>query len=81
MVVLDDGIKHLREVLVGVPVSGVDTTVLVVKLNSTGDGLGQGEASGLGGDVLDFVPSLLSDVLGHQGVLGLGVGEFSGHND
>jgi len=80
MVVLDDGIKHLREVLVGVPVSGVDTTVLVVKLNSTGDGLGQSEASGLGGDVLDFVPSLLGDVLGHQGVLGLDVGEFSGHN-
>merc|ERR1719499_1064496 len=36
VVVLDDGIKDLREILVGVPVSSIDTAVLVVKLNGTG---------------------------------------------
>ena len=66
VVVLDDGIEDLGEVLVGVPVSGVDTAVLVVELNGAGGSLGDGEAAGLGLDVLDFVPSLLGDVLGNQ---------------
>jgi len=79
MVLLDDGIKHLSEVLVGVPVSSVDSAVLVVKFDCTGDGLGQGEATGLGLDVLDLVPSLLGHMLGDKGVGGLDDGEFSGH--
>merc|ERR1719323_3070059 len=80
VVVLDDGIEDLGEVLVGVPVTSVDTAVLVVELDGTGAGLGDGEATGLGLDVLDFVPSLLGDVLGHKGVLGLDFGEFSRHD-
>merc|ERR1712018_145172 len=44
VVVLDDGIEDLGEVLVAIPISSVDTAVLVVKLNSTGAGLGNGEA-------------------------------------
>merc|ERR1719445_1804979 len=48
MVVLDDGIKDLGEIFVAVPVTSIDTAVLVVKLNSTGTGLGDGEAAGLG---------------------------------
>jgi len=79
MVVLDDGIKDLREIFVAVPVTSVDTAVLVVKLNSTGTGLGDGEAAGLGLDVLDAVPSLLGHVLGHKGVGRLDDGEFSRH--
>ena len=80
VVLLDDGIEDLSEVLVGVPVSGVDSAVLVVELDGAGTGLGQGEASGLGGDVLDFVPPLLGHVLGDQGVGGQDGGEFSGHD-
>jgi len=80
VVVLDDGIEDLGEVLVGVPVTSVDTAVLVVELNGTGAGLGDGEATGLGLDVLDLVPSLLGDVLGNQGVGGLDDGEFSRHD-
>jgi len=77
MVVLDDGIEDLGEVLVAIPISSIDTAVLVVKFNSTGTSLGNGEATGLGLDVLDTVPSLLGHVLGDQGVLGLDFGEFS----
>merc|ERR1719323_21378 len=80
VVVLDDGIEDLGEVLVGVPVTSVDTAVLVVELDGTGAGLGDGEAAGLGLDVLDLVPSLLGDVLGNKGVLGLDFGEFSRHD-
>merc|ERR550532_3490325 len=64
VVLLDDGIEDLREVLVGVKVSGVEAAVLVVELNGAGAGLGDGEATGLGLDVLDLVPSLLGHVLG-----------------
>ena len=56
------------------------TAVLVVELNGTGASLGNGEATGLGLDVLDFVPSLLGDVLGHQRVGRLDGGEFSRHD-
>jgi len=79
MVLLDDSVEHLGKVLVGVPVTGVDAAVLVVELNGAGDGLGEGEARGLGGDVLHFVPSLLGHVLGHEGVLGLDDREFARH--
>merc|ERR1719356_1046486 len=80
VVVLDDGIEDLGEILVGVPITSVDTAVLVVELDGTGAGLGDGEAAGLGLDVLDLIPSLLGHVLGHQGVGGLDDGEFSRHD-
>ena len=43
MVLLDQGIEDLGEILVRVLVSSVDAAVLVVKLDSTSDGLGEGE--------------------------------------
>ena len=53
---------------------------LVVELDSAGDGLGDGEATGLGLNVLDLVPPLLGHVLGDKGVGGLDDGEFTGHD-
>merc|ERR1712066_446646 len=73
------GIQDLREILVAIPVTSIDTTMLVVKLDSAGTGLGDGEAAGLGLNVLDAVPSLLGHMLGHQGVRRLNNGEFSRH--
>ena len=81
MVLLDDGVEHLGEVLVGVPVTGVDAAMLVVKLDGTGDALGEGEAGGLCLDVLHLVPPLLGHVLRHQGLGGLDHWELSRHPD
>jgi len=81
VVLLDDSIEDLSKVLVGVPVSSVDAAVLVVELNGASAGLGDGEAAGLGLDVLDLVPSLLGHVLGDQGVGGLDDGELSRHSE
>ncbi len=39
MVLQDQGVKHLSKVLVRVSISSIDATVLVVKLDSTGNGL------------------------------------------
>ena len=66
MVLLDDGIEDLGEVLVGVPVSSIDAAVLVVKLNGASNALCQGEAGGLGLDVLQLVPPLLGHMLCHK---------------
>ena len=56
MVLLDEGIEDLSEILVRVLVSSVDTAVLVVKLDRTGDGLGEGEPRSCG-----LVPRQLED--------------------
>jgi len=79
VVLLDQGVEHDGKVLVGVPVAGVDTAVLVVELNGASAGLGKGEATGLGLNGLELVPLLLGDVLGHKGVGRLDGGEFSRH--
>ena len=80
MVLLDDSIEDLSEVLVGVPISSIDTAVLVIEVYGASNGLSKGEASSLGGDVLDFVPSLLGHMLGDQGVLGLNNRELTRHD-
>ena len=54
--------------------------MLVVELGGAGDGLAQGEAGGLGDDAAQLVPLLLGDVLGHQGVGGLDLGERRGRH-
>ena len=66
VVLQDDGLKDLFEVLVGVLIASVDAAMLVVKLNGASDGLGQGEARGLGLDILQLLPELGGDVLGNQ---------------
>merc|ERR1719391_1448824 len=79
MVFLDDGIKDLCKVLVRVPAAGIDATVLVVKFNSTSTGLGEGETTGLGLNVLHLIPAFLGHMLSHKGVLRLDFREFSRH--
>merc|ERR1719158_541595 len=77
VVLLDQRVKHRGKVLVGVPVTSIDTTVLVVELDCASNGLGKSEARGLSGDVLQLVPLLLGDVLGNKGVLGSNEGEVT----
>merc|ERR1719249_68583 len=77
VVLLDQRVKDGSKVLVRVPVTSVDTTVLVVELDSAGNGLGKGETGGLGGNVLQLVPFLLGDVLGNKRVLGGNEGEVT----
>jgi len=78
VVLADERVEDISEVDVGVLVTGIDTAVLVVELNSAGNGLGKGEARGLGDNATELVPLLLGHVLGNQAVGGLDVGEF-GH--
>merc|ERR1719470_820766 len=80
MVLLDEGVEDLGEVLVAIPVSGVDAAVLVVELDGALTARLEGAAGGLGGDVLQFVPLLLGHMLGDQGVGGQDGGEFAGHD-
>merc|ERR1711936_1529545 len=67
----------MGKVLVGVPVSSIDTTVLVIKFNSTGNSLDEGESRGLGFDSLQLLPLILGDMRGHKRMFGLNVGEWS----
>ena len=67
--------------LVGVPISSVDTTMLVVELHSTSNRLGKAEAGGLGLGSVELLPDGLGDVLGHQGMLGLDFWEGIRHFD
>jgi len=66
MVVQQDRLKNVPEVFIGIFVPGIDATVLVLKLNSTGNGSGQGKSRGLRLDVLQLLPYLGGQVLGHQ---------------
>jgi len=79
MVFADERVEDFSKVDVGVLVTSIDAAVLVVELNGASNGLGQGELGGLGHDAGQFVPLLLGDVLSHQRVLGLDIGERSGH--
>jgi len=68
VVLADEGIKDILEVNVGVLVTSVDAAVLVVELDSASNGLGQGEARGLGDMGTQLVPLFLGHVLGNQAV-------------
>merc|ERR1719481_572217 len=46
MVLLDQWIEHVREDLVRIPISGINTTMLIVELHSTSDGFGEREPRG-----------------------------------
>jgi hypothetical protein len=77
VIFLNKRIKNGREVLVRIPITSIDTAVLVVELNSASNGLSKGESRSLGLDVLEFIPFLLGDMLGNKGVLRADEGEIS----
>merc|ERR1712045_301926 len=77
MVFLNDGVKDGGKVLVGVPVSSIDSTVLVVKVNGTGNGLDKSESRGLGFNSLQLLPFVLGHMSSNKRVLGLDVREGS----
>jgi len=81
VVFLDDGIEDIAEVLVGIPITSVDTAVLVIEINSAGNGLSKGEAGGGGLDWGELLPLFLGDVLGDQRVGTLDVREWFTHPD
>ena len=76
MVLLDDRIEDNGEVLVGIGIASIDAAVLVIELNSAGNGLGKGEAGGLGLDVGQLLPLLWAQVLGDQALGGADGGEW-----
>ena len=76
MVLFNNRVKDSSKVLVGVLITSIDTTVLVVELNGTSNGLGKGEAGGLGLDVGQLLPLLWAQVLGDQALGGADGGEW-----
>merc|ERR1719184_153927 len=68
MVLLDQGVKHISKHLIGVPIPGINATMLIVKLHSTSNGLGQGETTGLSLEAAQLVPDWLGHILGDQGL-------------
>ncbi len=62
MILHDDWVKHDRKLFVGVPVSCIDATVLVVELDGTGNGLGQCEATGRRFNGGQLVPDILKSM-------------------
>jgi hypothetical protein len=76
VVLADEGVEDVSEVDVRVFISGVDAAVLVVELDSAGDGLGQGELRSLADNTAQLVPFLFGDMLGDQAVLRLDIWEF-----
>ena len=71
MVLQDDWLKHILHVFIGVLITSIDAAMLILEFNSTGNGLGQGEARGFGLDILLLLPDFGGDVLGDQAVRGL----------
>ncbi len=63
MVLLNDRVEDCGKDFVRVLVAGVDTAMLVFKLNSTGNGLGQGESGSLGFYAAQFFPFIRCQVL------------------
>ena len=71
VVLADEGVEDISKVGVRVLITGVDATVLVVELNCASNGLCKGEARGLGLDLAELVPLVLSHMLSNQAVLRL----------
>ena len=76
MVLLNDGIENISEEFIGILISSIDTTVLVIELNSTSNGLSKSESRGLGLESSKLGPFFGGDVLSYQTVSGFNVREW-----
>merc|ERR1711973_301960 len=81
MVLLDQWIKHIRKDLVRVPISSINTTMLIVELHGTSNGLCEGESGSGSLGTVELLPDGLGHVLGDQGMLGLDFWEGIRHID
>jgi len=77
MVLLNYWIKDRCKVLVRVPVTSIDATVLVVKFNSTCNSLDQSEPWCFCLNTLQLFPFFLSNMLGNKWMFGLNIWERS----
>ena len=55
--------------------------MLIIEFHSTGNGLGQSEATGGSLGPVELLPNGLSHILGNQGMLGLDLWEGVGHRE
>ena len=69
VILTDQRIKDTGKVNVGILITGVNTTVLVVKLNSAGNSLCKSKARSLGDNLVQLVPLFLGHMLGNQAML------------
>ena len=76
MVLLNDGIENISKEFIGILISSIDTTVLVIELNSTSNGLSKSESRGLGLESSKLGPFFGGDVLSYQTVSGFNVREW-----
>ena len=76
MVLLNDGIENISKEFIGILISSIDTTVLVIELNSTSNCLSKSESRGLGFKSSKLGPFVSSDVLCYQTVSGFNVREW-----
>jgi len=77
MVFLDDWVENNGKVLVRIPVTSIDTAMLVVKFNRYSNSLVQCESRGLCLDVLEFLPFVFGDMFGYKRVLRLDDGKVA----
>ena len=71
VVIIDDGIEHVTELNVRVPITGVYAAMLVLELNGTGDGFGESELRGSRTYLVQLLPGGLCEVFSNQTVLRL----------
>ena len=76
MILLDNRIENWSKVLVGVPVPGINSTMLVWKLNRDLNCFPESEATRLSLDVPQGRPDLSRHIFLHQGLLGPDAGEI-----
>jgi len=77
MVFLNNWIKYRSKVLVGIPISSIDATVLVIKLNCTSNCLNQSKTRCISFNAIQIIPCSFSHMLSYKWMLWLNIGELT----